>query len=282
MVPAEGIAEGIEAEIHQDADRKAGAFFQVRSILKALRKELLGLLAPFGDTRARAAIYFSAALALALIYLYQGQRVFFASRMAPSLMPGAAAAEIELWGVFYQFACTFLLFFLVPALLLKFTGRERLADLGLGPGDVRFGLVVAILGLALIALPGGFLAGCVDDFRAEYPLARMSTDSASMFVLYQLAYGLLYYLAWEAFFRGFVQMGLRPHIGDLGAIMVQTAFSTLVHIGKPNAEIWAAMLAGFVFGALMLRLRSIWSLVLVHWGLGLFTDIFCARAAGML
>jgi hypothetical protein len=32
----------------------------------------------------------------------------------------------------------------------------------------------------------------------------------------------------------------------------------------------------------MLRMRSIWPLVLVHWGLGLLTDVFCARAAGIL
>jgi len=65
-------------------------------------------------------------------------------------------------------------------------------------------------------------------------------------------------------------------------LLFQTSASTLLHIGKPFAEIWAALAAGFVFGLLAERLRSVWPLVIVHWALGFFTDFFCARAAGWL
>jgi membrane protease YdiL (CAAX protease family) len=220
-------------------------------------------------------------LALMLVYLYQGQRGFFYEHLASGLLPGASGAEVEWWGTLYQFASACVLFLLVPLVLLKFLGREKLKDLGLGLGDVKFGLWVVLLGWLVLALPGGLSAGGMEDMRAEYPLAKLSVESGSRFVVYQLAYGLLYYVAWEAFFRGFLQMGLRPHIGDLPAILVQTAASTLLHIGKPMGETWAALLAGFLFGALMLRMRSIWPLVLVHWGLGLLTDVFCARASGI-
>jgi membrane protease YdiL (CAAX protease family) len=216
-----------------------------------------------------------------LVYLYQGQREFFYEHLAPGLFPSTLGAEVEWWGTLYQFAGAFVLFFLVPLVLIKFLGGEKLRDLGLGLGDVKLGFWVVVLGWLVLALPGGFSAGGMEDFRAEYPLAKLSVESGSRFVLYQLAYGLLYYVAWEAFFRGFLQMGLRPHIGDVAAILVQTVASTLLHIGKPMGETWAALLAGFLFGALMLRIRSIWPLVLVHWGLGLLTDVFCARALGL-
>ena len=247
-----------------------------------IKTEILGLAAPYKKAPLKATLYGAGALALMLVYLYQGQRGFFYEHLAAGLLPGAAAAEIEWWGTLYQFACAFVLFFLVPLVLLKLLGREKLGDLGLGPGDLKFGFWVVILGWLVLALPGGWSAGGMEDFRAEYPMAKLSVESGSRFVIYQLAYGLLYYVAWEAFFRGFLQMGLRPHIGDLPAILVQTAASTLLHIGKPMGETWAALLAGFLFGALMLRLRSIWPLVLVHWGLGLLTDVFCARASGIL
>lgn len=247
-----------------------------------LKTKLLELAAPYRQAPLRATIYGAGALALMLVYLYQGQRGFFYRHLAPGLLPGAPAAQVEWWGTLYQFASAWVLFFLVPLLLLKFPGREKLGDLGLGPGDVKLGIWVVVLGWLLLALPGGISACGMEDFLAEYPLAKLSTRSGSRFLLYQLAYGLLYYVAWEAFFRGFLQMGLRPYIGDLAAILVQTAASTLLHIGKPMGETWAALLAGFLFGALMLRLRSIWPLVLVHWGLGLLTDVFCARAGGIL
>ncbi len=247
-----------------------------------LKTELLGLVAPYRKASLRPTIYGAFALALMLVYLYPGQRGFFLEHLAPGLLPGAPGAQLEWWGTLYQFASAWLLLFLVPLLLLKFAAGEKLGDLGLGLGNPRFGVWVVVLGWLLLALPGGLSACGMDDFLAEYPLARLSVQSGSRFILYQLAYGLLYYVAWEAFFRGFLQMGLRPYIGDLAAILVQTAASTLLHIGKPMGETWAALLAGFLFGALMLRMRSIWPLVLVHWGLGLLTDVFCARAAGIL
>jgi membrane protease YdiL (CAAX protease family) len=249
--------------------------------LEKLKQEGRQLVAGFRMSW-RATIYFAGALALMLVYVYQGQRGFFYQHLAPGLLPGASGAEVEWWGTLYQFASAFALFLLVPLLLLKFLGREKLRDLGLGLGDVKFGFWVVILGWLVLALPGGISAGGMEDFCAEYPLAKLSVESGSRFLVYQLAYGLLYYVAWEAFFRGFLQMGLRPYIGDLAAILVQTAASTLLHIGKPLGETWAALLAGFLFGALMLRMRSIWPLVLVHWGLGLLTDVFCARASGIL
>ena len=175
------------------------------------------------------------------------------------------------------------MFLVAPVVLLKLVARERLSELGLGVGDWKLGFgVVVPVGLLVIALPGGLSASGMPEFLAEYPLAKMAGASWERFVVYQLAYGLLYYVAYEAFFRGMLQFGLRRQIGDLGAILVQTATTTLLHIGKPEGEIWSALVAGFVFGVVAFRVRSVWPLVVVHWGLGLLTDLFCLRATGML
>ena len=246
----------------------------------ALRRKLTQVFEPLTKSW-RAVAICAVGLGLLLLHLHQGQRAFFIAQLAPDLLPGASPEELGWWAAIYQHAVAFVLFLLVPLALFKCLAREKLSDLGLGLGDWRFGFgLVVPLGLLGIALPAGLSAGSMPDFVAEYPLAELAGRDLGHFALYQLAYGLLYYTAYEAFFRGFVQFGLRPHIGALGAILVQTSMTTLLHLGKPQAEIWSALMAGFLFGALAFRLRSIWPLFIVHWGLGLATDFFCARAAG--
>lgn len=218
------------------------------------------------------------ALVLMLCWLFGGNAGFFARHLAPG---GLDEGQVRLQGVIYQFAAAFVLWLLVPLGLHQPLRLGRLRELGLGLGDVRAGVVVALLGITVIAIPGGLSAGGMADFRAEYPLARAATLSLTSFVAYELAYGLLYYTSWEVFFRGFLQLGLSRHIGPAAALLVQTTASTLLHIGKPTGEVWAALAAGFLFGVLVLRTRSVWPLVLVHWALGLCTDIACARAAGL-
>lgn len=244
-------------------------------------REILRLIDPLRTVPWRATFYGAVALSLMLVYFYQGSRGFFAANLASRWVPGSELEVVEWWGVLYQFSCAFILFFLVPAFLLKVLGREKLSDLGLGLGDWKAGIWALVLGILAISIPFGVTAGSMPDFRAEYPMAKLAASSAGRFIFYQLAYGLLYYVAWEAFFRGFLQLGLRHHVGDVGAILIQTTASTLLHIGKPLGEIWAALAAGFLFGVVVLRTRSIWPLVLVHWGLGLVTDISCARASGI-
>lgn len=242
-----------------------------------MRSFLKSILETAGAER-RGLVYALAALALMVLYLQLGGRSFFSAALAPGWI--GHPLQLNLWASLYQFACAWVLFFLLPLVLLRAAGRETFSDLGLGAGDARAGLLVAVLGLLLVALPGGWLAGGMADFRAEYPLAREAVADASVFAWYQLAYGLLYYLAWEFFFRGVLQLSLSRHLGAAGALLFQTACSTLLHIGKPWGEVWAALAAGVVFGLLALRLRAVWPLVVVHWGLGAATDFFCARALG--
>jgi membrane protease YdiL (CAAX protease family) len=246
-----------------------------------MNKELQKLLLPYKDLPPAAVIYSVAALSLMLIYLLQGNRDFFVLNLAPLFRSGTPMAEVEWWSVLYQFFAAFLLFLVIPALFLKYLGKEKLTRLGLGLGDVRYGMVVSIIGIFFLSIPAGLTAGSMPGFSEEYPLAKLSMESSWRLLVYQLAYGLLYYVAWESFFRGLLQFGLSKYIGDFSAILVQTACSTLMHIGKPPNEIWAAMLAGFVFGTVVLRTRSVWPLVAIHWVLGFLTDVSSARVAGI-
>lgn len=247
-------------------------------VTQRIRGGLADLLAPLADGWP-AVIITAGALVLVLLHLGPGSRDFFVARLAPWCCPQAGPQGVGWWAALYQHGLAFCLFLVLPLIALRLGTGLRPTALGLGLGRWRLGFgVVAPLGLLLVALPGGLAAGGMPAFVREYPLAAAAGASAERFVLYQLAYGLLYYAAYEAFFRGMLQFSLQAHIGATAAVLVQTAITTLLHIGKPQPEIWSALAAGFVFGALALRLRSIWPLWLIHWGLGLATDWSCISA----
>ena len=87
----------------------------------------------------------------------------------------------------------------------------------------------------------------------------------------------LFYLGWEFYFRGFMQMGLRESLGDVNALLVQVMASTLLHIGKPGAETFGAIFGGILWGILVYRTRSLLSGLVQHALLGLALDWFLCR-----
>jgi membrane protease YdiL (CAAX protease family) len=214
---------------------------------------------------------------LCCVYLYPGHHSFF-TRHLGHLVPARPFAEWAAHG--YQFGAAFVLLFLVPLGWARFGAGLRPADLGLQLGDWRLGLKLVLIGMLVLAGPL-YLNGGQADFQAEYPLAKIASRSAGLFVLWELCY-LVYYISWEFFFRGFWQQGLsRGALGVAGALALQTAVSTIMHIGKPAGETFSAIVGGLAFGLIALRTRSILYVLLLHWYRGIATDLFCAlRARG--
>jgi membrane protease YdiL (CAAX protease family) len=216
----------------------------------------------------RAAVILLSASVLPTVYRCFGSPGFFQRHWA-SLFGGSAFTPM--YAVLYAWLSVFVLFFLVPALIAGLVLKVRLRDLGLRVGDWRKGLV--LLGLlfpiaALTLVPTARMA----DFRAEYPLYHAAGQSLRVFVVYELCYA-VYYLGWEFFFRGFLLFGLAGTFGAVNAVLIQTIPSTLAHIGKPTPEIFAAILAGVVFGAIALRTRSILYVIVLHWLIGVTLDV---------
>ena len=161
---------------------------------------------------------------------------------------------------------------IVPFFIWKFFFDFKVSDLGLSFGDRRQTIILTAVGLPVMALLA-YLSAKNPAFIGEYPLFRGLAQQHNLVPGYLLMYG-LYYLGWELFFRGFMLSGLRRNYGDIAAVLIQTIPSCLVHIGKPDAEIFASIVAGIIFGLAALRCRSIWPVFLWHWGLGVFLDLF--------
>lgn len=218
------------------------------------------------------------AVVMPVLYLQFGGHNFFKEAVAQWFC-GGGLGQCEVWGRVYQFLAAWVLFFCVPWAVWRLVLKRELAEAGWRVGDWKFGLKFLAAALVCCAVPLYVAAG-QSDFQAEYPLAKEAVKAAGVFVLYEIVY-FFYYMGWESFFRGFILFGLREHFGDFGAIAFQTVPSVLLHIGKPTGEIWASVVAGFVFGAWALRSGSVVYVLLFHYAVGVLNDLFCTLRGGL-
>lgn len=215
------------------------------------------------------------AACLPVVYVYQGVPRFYLDHLADPSGP-MAPVHAQYW----RFGAVFVLFFVLPALAWRTIAGRPLREVGLRPGDWRAGFKIVIPALVVLA-PALWISSADPAFQAEYPLARQATSSRGLFVTYELAYA-LYYWGWEFLFRGALQLGLRPRLGIVGSCTAQLLPSVLLHIGKPIGETWSAVAAAPLFGAVALRTGSFLPLFILHYGIGVLNDVFCAMRQGLL
>jgi len=200
---------------------------------------------------------------------YYGSVSFYNKSLSQSIVlfndPGLTAEYFHFWSAFLMFG-------LFSVLVIKLLFKENLREYGLGIGDWRFGLKAFAL-LAPLLILSTYPSSKMADFREEYPFFKNAGISSANFFSHSFMY-MLYYVGWEVFFRGFMQFGLRKTFGDWNAVLVQTIASCLVHIGKPDGEIFSSILGGIVWGVLVFRTNSIWYVFLMHWLLGVSLDFF--------
>ncbi len=174
------------------------------------------------------------------------------------------------------FLAVFGLLLLLPGLLVFATAArplEAFAAFGWTFGRIGLGAVLTLCGLPLAILAG--LVGSRDPaLQKMYPFAKAAGADRRTFAGYELSYVVLYYLPWESVFRGVLFLPLVPAIGLVPALAVQTIISTLLHIGHPDAEIFAAAAAGLAFGLIAYFTGSFFYPFVLHASAGVATDTF--------
>jgi membrane protease YdiL (CAAX protease family) len=158
----------------------------------------------------------------------------------------------------------------VPVLVARWALGYSLADLGLGLGNWRRGLVLLAAGLPL-AVVAGWIGSTNPLMRAVYPLATAAPPGGVAPYALML---FLYFGAWEVLFRGVLLFGIRRTVGEWPANATQTAISTTAHFGRAINETGIALPAGVLFGWIDLRIGSIWYLAVVHWVVGVSMEWF--------
>ena len=182
----------------------------------------------------------------------------------------------ELAAVRRYFIAFFVLLLAVPCALVVLTSSRPWADLaswGWTFGRAGRGLLLTAIGLPLTVL-SGFIGSRDPEMRKMYPFAKAACAKGRTFIGYELSYFAFYYLPWESVFRGALFLPLIPAIGLVPALAVQTAVSTLLHIGHPDSEVFAAAGAGLAFGLIASFTGSFVYPLILHAATGIATDTF--------
>jgi hypothetical protein len=182
------------------------------------------------------------------------------------------------------FASFFVLMFAVPMALVLVDGPKFGMypwTLGLQIGDWKIGLTMFAITTPVLVV-SIILGGRDPELRRQYPFSKEALAGPVCFALYETAYVLFYYLAWEFAFRGVVLFGLLAFLpvtipGVAVAIMVQTFLSTIYHIGHPHSEVFGAFLLGLVSGAAAVATGSIFYGLLFHAVVGVLNDCIAYR-----
>jgi membrane protease YdiL (CAAX protease family) len=187
--------------------------------------------------------------------------------------------------VLVYFACFFLLLFVLPVAYLRVARRDAEflpASFGLTLGDWRLGLRI-FLGSIPLSLLIAYLGSIDPAMKKQYPLSKESERSMGLFVVFEAAYLLLFYVAWEFTFRGVMLFGLLGMLppglaGAALAVILQSIVSTVFHIGHPDLEVGGTLFAGVFFGAIAVITGSILTTIAIHAFIGILEDSFVYRA----
>src|SRR5262249_34128797 len=108
-------------------------------------------------------------------------------------------------------ASTAVLLGLVPLTIVKFGLRDRAADYGVRPGDLKFAAISSLLAAPLVVAIG-YATAQMPAFQAVYPINPPARFSAAALALH-LAGQVIWYASWEFHFRGFVQHAIEKSSG---------------------------------------------------------------------
>ena len=213
-------------------------------------------------------VVLSAAVALVFLQGSLGSRSFFRSELAP-LFPEDWRG-LGAWG--WWFGTQGVTGFVIPVLILTLGFGRRPSEIGLGTGDGRLAVVLALLYMLPVTV-GTWILSDGAAFQAQYPHYDPATTDWRLFFAYEALF-LFYWIGWEYLWRGFVLFGTAPTFG-LYAIFVQMVPFALLHANKPPAEAFLSILGGVALGALVWRCRAFWIAVPIHAAQMLILDFWC-------
>jgi uncharacterized protein len=176
------------------------------------------------------------------------------------------------WQLLYWASHTFLFYFVVPCLAIKFIFREKLTDYGLKLRNVfSFGGVYAIA-FALIG-PVVVAASYSSHFQITYPffLPIDRNDLFPYFFTWELFY-ILQFFSLEFFFRGFMVQGLKKELGIYSVFVMMVPYC-MIHFAKPLPECIGSIFAGIFLGLMSYKTNSVWLGAFLHVGVAVGMDL---------
>jgi membrane protease YdiL (CAAX protease family) len=182
-----------------------------------------------------------------------------------------ASESSRIGSLFYWCLTCLLVYFVIPALVIRFLLRERLRDYGvkLKSAFASFWLYALMMAIMVPLVIG---VSRDEHFQRVYPFYPLLPGEALWpnFWRWEVLYALQFF-ALEFFFRGFIVHGTKHRFG-VYAVFVMMVPYCMIHFAKPVQETFAAIVAGIVLGIMSLKTRSIWMGAVLHVSVALSMD----------
>ncbi|WP_371801811.1 CPBP family intramembrane glutamic endopeptidase [Candidatus Lokiarchaeum ossiferum] len=179
----------------------------------------------------------------------------------------------SLLNVLLGFLFTTLALVVLPIIVIKKRWQKPLSYFGTKPGNKKWGIIICLA--FILATPIFYFSSNDANLINTYPLTKDALSSWGFFVFYELLYVVFYYIPYEFFFRGVLQLGLSKTWKKWQSILFVTVLTTFLHLTKPFTEIIAAAFAGILFGIIAEKTDSWYYVFLLHITVGILTDTFC-------
>ena len=181
------------------------------------------------------------------------------------------------FGTWLVFLATFVLGLGIPYIVVHFVLHQPLRDFGFSFGDARQGVVwLLVLTPAYVLVPLG--SAFIGTERYYTYLVEPGFLTPVNVALHCASYG-MFAFGFEGLFRGFLLFGLAQVLGSSRggqwtAVLLAAVLSAGSLIGLPWVFPVSALLAGIPAGFLNLRLRSFVYFALIHWNIGIWSDVW--------
>jgi membrane protease YdiL (CAAX protease family) len=252
----------------------------ILTALQELLAETKALLSSSPADRRASVTLFTACLLL-LVFGIWGRPGFFQAYLhadvARALGMSSGNEFFQLLPYLYWALTSVLVRIAIPCLVIWFVLHERPSSFGYRVRGITKHVWV-YAGLFVLMVPIVIAASFAEGFQNKYPMYAQAILGWDHFALYQLAYG-IQFLGVEAFFRGFLTFGLFERFGYYALLVMVIPYS-MVHFGKPPAEVFAAVPAGLLLGYLALKTRSWVFGALLHWCVGISMDLAAVLQKG--
>jgi membrane protease YdiL (CAAX protease family) len=165
----------------------------------------------------------------------------------------------------HKYLDRFLLYFVIPLLIVLFLFRENPREYGFSFGDWKLGLTYTLIGVALMAPIIYFLGRTDESMKTYYERFVVGLPWTTLIDL----------IGWEFFFRGLILFTCARKLGP-EALWLQAVPFALAHIGKPEVETLSTIFGGFAFGWVAWRTKSFFYPFLIHWFIATFIILVAA------
>lgn len=179
---------------------------------------------------------------------------------------------------FVYFSLFLLIFPVIGIFLYSPHPLEVLKDLGFRFGNYKIWLIVIVISIPISAV-SGYITSNDTKLKKFYPFSKNACRSLKTFIIYEIFYLFLYYIAWEFTFRGVILFSIAEMMGHsksgiLIAILIQTIISTVYHLGHPESEIFGSFVGGIIFGVIAYTTKSFLYTLFIHALIGIVNDTF--------